>query len=383
MTMVTARPGSAAGPSPAALLRGWDTIEFWVGNARAAAHFLAAGFGFRPVAYAGPETGQRTTTSWVLEQSGVRLVVTAGLDPAGEVWQHVRAHGDGVRAVSFAVDDVDEAFGAAVARGATPLERPAARTDGDGEVITAAVTTYGDTIHRFTTRRHPSFAPGFTTEGLFSVDVGSPVGLLDIDHVVGNVQEGRLDDWVAFYEGVFGMHQLTHFDRDQISTEYSALRSTVMTNGAGITMPINEPAPGRKRSQIQEYLDAYAGPGVQHIALATADIVATVGELRSRGIRFLTPPATYYADAKTRVGEIGAELPWDELARLGILVDVEQPSAAAPGGYLLQVFTETFSDRPTLFFEVIQRHGARGFGEGNFKALFEAIEREQARRGNL
>jgi len=298
----------------------------------------------------------------------------------------------------------------------------------------------GDTTHRFTSRRHPAFAPGFTSEGLFSVEVGGPVGLHLVDHVVGNVQQGRLEDWVAFYETVFGFSELTHFDRDQISTEFSALRSTVVTDGRGITLPLNEPASGRRRSQIQEYLDAYAGPGVQHVALGTADIVATVAELRRRGIRFLTPPPAYYAMARARMGELGAHLPWDELARLGILVDREpagsggreqpagsggreepagsggreepagsggreepagsggreqpagsggreQPAGSGgreqPDGYLLQVFSETLGDRPTLFFEVIQREGAIGFGEGNFKALFEAVEREQARRGNL
>jgi 4-hydroxyphenylpyruvate dioxygenase len=363
--------------APASLLHGWDALELWVGNARAAAHLLAAGWGFRPVAYAGPETGVRDRASWVLEQGGVRLVLTADLSGDGEVARHVRVHGDGVRALSFAVDDVETAFRAAVRRGAVPVSGPSVAADADGEVVSAAVRTYGDTVHHFTNRRHAAFAPGFTTEGLFSVEVGSAVGLDAVDHVVGNVHEGRLEDWVAFYEAVFGFSQLTHFDRDQISTEFSALRSTVVTDGRGITLPLNEPAQGRRRSQIQEYLDAYAGPGVQHVALATTDIVATVSELRRRGIRFLTPPPAYYAMAKARMGDLGADLPWDELKRLGILVDRES------GGHLLQVFSETLGDRPTLFFEVIQREGATGFGEGNFKALFEAIEREQARRGNL
>ena len=363
--------------APATLLHGWDSLELWVGNARSAAHLLVAGWGFRTVAYAGPETGVRDRVSWVLEQGGVRLVVTAGLDRSSEVARHVLVHGDGVKALSFAVDDVEKAFQAAVRRGAVPVAGPQIAADVDGEVVSAAVRTYGDTDHRFTTRRHPAHAPGFTTEGLFSVELGGPVGIDLVDHVVGNVPQGRLEDWVAFYESVFGFAQMTHFDRDQISTEYSALRSTVMTNGQGITLPINEPATGLRRSQIQEYLDAYVGAGVQHVALATTDIVGTVGELRRRGIRFLTPPSSYYAMARARMGELGAELPWDELARLGILVDREA------GGYLLQVFSETLGDRPTLFFEVIQREGATGFGEGNFKALFEAIEREQARRGNL
>jgi 4-hydroxyphenylpyruvate dioxygenase len=366
-----------APPAPASLLRGWDSLELWVGNARAAAHLLAAGWGFRPVAYAGPETGLRDRASWVLQQGGVRLVVTASLSGDGEVARHVRTHGDGVKALSFAVDDVEAAFRAAVGRGAVPVVGPAAAADADGEVVTATVRAYGDTTHRFTSRHHPAFAPGFTAEGLFSVEVGDRVGLDLVDHVVGNVPEGRLEDWVAFYGSVFGFSELTHFDRDQISTEFSALRSTVVTDGRGITLPLNEPAQGRRRSQIQEYLDAYVGSGVQHVALRTDDIVASVAELRRRGIRFLTPPPAYYAGARARMDELGADLPWAELERLGILVDREST------GYLLQVFSETLGDRPTLFFEVIQREGANGFGEGNFKALFEAIEREQARRGNL
>jgi 4-hydroxyphenylpyruvate dioxygenase len=321
--------------------------------------------------------------------------VTAPLNGTGEIAEHVRVHGDGVHALSFAVDDVEAAFRSAVGRGATPLAAPAEQHDADGSVITASVATYGETVHTFTTRRHPTFGPGFTSEGLFSVGIGAPTKVDLIDHVVGNVEEGRLEDWVSFYETTFGFHEMTHFDRDQISTEFSALRSTVVTNGHGITMPVNEPAPGRKKSQIQEYLDAYVGPGVQHIALATEDIVGSVSALRDRGVRFLTPPATYYADARKRMDGLDADLPWADLARLGILVDREPAGSGgttapagsggttAADGYLLQVFTETFSDRPTLFFEVIQRHGATGFGEGNFKALFEAIEHEQARRGNL
>jgi 4-hydroxyphenylpyruvate dioxygenase len=362
---------------PASLLRGWDSVELWVGNARAAAHWLAAGFGFTPVAYAGPETGVRDRVSWVVQQGSIRFVLTAPLSGAGPIADHVRVHGDGVHALSFAVDDVEAAFHAAVRRGAIAVAHPEEDADRDGSVITASVATYGETIHTFTSRRHPAFGPGFTTEGLFASNVGDPTRVDMIDHIVGNVEEGRLEDWVSFYETTFGFHEMTHFDRDQISTEFSALRSTVVTNGGGITMPVNEPAQGRKKSQIQEYLDAYVGPGVQHIALATDDIVASVAALRERGVRFLTPPATYYADARKRMEGLDADLPWADLARLGILVDRES------GGYLLQVFTETFSDRPTLFFEVIQRHGATGFGEGNFKALFEAIEHEQARRGNL
>ena len=373
---------------PAELLSGWDHLELWVGNARAAAHWLVAGFGFTAIAYAGPETGVRDRVSWVLAQGDVRFVVTAGLDPGGRIADHVRRHGDGVHAISFAVDsgvDVATAFEAAVERGARALDEPREIGDGDGVVVTAAVAGYGDVVQRFTFRSHPRFAPGFSDEGLFSFGVGQPVGLTAIDHVVGNVEAGMLDTWVDTYRSTFGFTELTHFDRDQISTEFSALRSTVLTNrtsrpsgtGRAITMPINEPAEGRKRSQIQEYLDAQSSPGVQHIAFATDDIVASVAQLRGRGVRFLTPPASYYRDARVRMGDVGVDLPWADLSRLGILVDRDA------AGHLLQVFTETFGDRPTLFFEVIQRHGAEGFGEGNFKALFEAIEHEQARRGNL
>ncbi len=341
----------------------------WVGNARAAAQLFIGGFGFHCVAYAGPETGSRDRCSYVLQQGAVRLILTAGLDPGSEVWRHVQQHGDGVKALSFAVDDPAFVFDSLVARGATPVAAPSISRDDIGFVVTASVRTYGETVHHLTCRRHPVYAPGFTDEGLIRAD-GRSVGLRLVDHVVGNVPQGELDQWVEFYERVFGFRELTHFDRDQISTEYSALRSTVVTNGV-ITMPINEPAPGRKRSQIEEYLEAYHERGVQHIALRTDDIVTAVSEMRRRGIRFLEPPASYYDDDR------GLDLPWHQLAPLGILVDREGD------GYLLQVFTEPTGDRPTLFFEIIERHGATGFGEGNFKALFEAIEREQARRGNL
>ena len=364
--------------APAHLLTGWDTVELWVGNARAAAHWLAAGFGFAPVAYAGPETGVRDRASWLLEQGDVRFVVTAALTPDSEIAAHVRAHGDGVKRLCFSVPDVEDAFRAAVERGAHPVAAPDEERGDGGAVCTASVATYGDTVHTFVDRsRYDGFGPGFTTDGLFRPEVGEPTRLRAVDHVVGNVEEGVLDGWVRFYEDTFGFRQMTHFDRDQISTEYSALRSTVVWNGGPVVMPINEPAAGRRTSQIQEYLDSYGGPGVQHIAMATDDIVSSVAALRDRGVRFLTPPLNYYEDARRRMVGIDADLPWDDLARLGILVDRES------SGYLLQVFTETFGDRPTLFFEVIQREGATGFGEGNFKALFEAIEREQARRGNL
>lgn len=362
--------------APARLITGWDALELWVGNARTSAQFWVSTLGFTPVAYRGPETGSPDRVGWVLEQGATRVVLTAGLRPGDEVWDHVRAHGDGVRALSLATADVEAAYRAAVVRGARPVAEPAVEADGDGEVVRASVEGYGDTLHTFTSRRHPRFAPGWSDEGLIGGLPAQPVGLTGTDHVVGNVEQGRLDTWVGWYREVLGFEEMTHFDRDQISTEFSALRSTVMTNGP-VTMPLNEPAPGRKRSQIEEYLDAYHGPGVQHVALSTEDITASVDRLRRGGLRFLTPPASYYDDARRRMDGIGDDLPWDELARLGILVDREGD------GYLLQVFSEPIGDRPTLFLEVIERRGARGFGEGNFKALFEAIEREQARRGNL
>jgi 4-hydroxyphenylpyruvate dioxygenase len=362
--------------TPAALLTGWDCLELWVANARTTAAFFVSTLGFTCRAYRGPETGNRERVGYVLSQGDITVVVTAALTPGDEVWDHVRTHGDGVRALSMATEDVDAAYGAAVAHGAQPVAGPAEERDASGVVRRATIGGYGDTLHHFTDRRHRAWAPGWSTDGLIGAEEAGPVGLAGIDHVVGNVAEGDLDEWVAFYRRVFGFEELTHFDRDQISTEYSALRSTVMTNGA-ITMPLNEPAQGRKKSQIQEYLDAYHGPGVQHVAMATADIVTAVDRLRRRGLRFLTPPASYYHDARARMTGLGGDLAWDELARLGILVDREGD------GYLLQVFSEPIGDRPTLFLEVIERHGAEGFGEGNFKALFEAIEREQARRGNL
>jgi 4-hydroxyphenylpyruvate dioxygenase len=309
----------------------------------------------------------------------VRFVVTAGLGPDSEITRHVRLHGDGIRHLAWETDDAFAAASAAAAKGATVVAEPASVNGDAGSVTTAAIAAYGETRHLFVDRSGWSGAggwgPGFTADRLPGRPEGAPVGLTYIDHVVANVEEGRLDDWVAWYEEVLGFTQMRHFDADQISTRYSALRSTVMHNAAGVVMPINEPAPGLKKSQITEYLEAYRGPGIQHIALGTADIVESVAAMRSRGVRFLEMPAAYYEDAKVRVK--GYELPWDALRKLDIEVDVDS------GGYLLQIFTETVTDRPTIFVEIIQREGATGFGEGNFKALFEAIEREQARRGNL
>ena len=378
MRSVTAVADPAAVLAPASLLTGWDCLELWVANARTTAQFLVSTCGFTCRAYRGPETGDRSRVTFVLEQGDVRVVVTAALDPGDEVWEHVRTHGDGVRALSMATDDVDAAFTAAVGAGGVAVAAPADDGDERGTVRRATIAGYGETLHHFTHRSHPLWAPLFTSspERLIVGEGPGPVGLESIDHVVGNLPEGDLDEWVEFYRRVFGFEEMTHFDRDQISTEFSALRSTVMTNGR-ITMPLNEPAEGRKKSQIQEYLDAYHGPGVQHIALSTSAIVDSVDRLRRRGLRFLTPPESYYVDARARMAGIGDDLPWAELERLGILIDREGD------GYLLQVFSEPVGDRPTLFLEVIERHGATGFGEGNFKALFEAIEREQAKRGNL
>jgi 4-hydroxyphenylpyruvate dioxygenase len=368
---------TTAAPTVASHLRGWDHLEWWVGNARAVTAWLTSGFGFDVVAYAGPETGVSDRVSYLLAQGDIRFVVTAGLRPDSEVSRHVLRHGDGIRHLAWRVDDAVATATLAAAKGATVVADPA-RVNGDaGSVTTAAIATYGETRHLFVDRAgwQGVWGPGFRADRLPTRPAGDFVGLTSIDHVVGNVEQGRLDDWVAWYLDVLGFEEMRHFDADQISTPYSALRSTVVHNGAGIVMPINEPAPGLRKSQISEYLDAYGGPGVQHVALATSDIVSAVAAMRSRGVRFLSMPMAYYQDAKTRVS--GFDLPWSDLQHLDIEVDVDS------GGYLLQIFTETVTDRPTLFVEVIQREGATGFGEGNFKALFEAIEREQARRGNL
>ena len=365
-------------PAPSARLRGWDCIEFWVGNARATAGFLMSAFGFHCTGYAGPESGVREKASYVLQQGDIRLVVTGALTAGSPIAAHVRAHGDGVHDLAWLVDDARAAFETAVRRGARPVRAPWVESDADGELHLASVATYGETQHTFVDRtryRGSMLEPGYHTDNLPPEPAGDPVGLVAIDHVVGNVEQGRLDDWVHFYRDVMGFAEMVHFADDQISTEYSALMSTVVWDGTKIVMPLNEPADGRKKSQIQEYLETYDGPGVQHIALRTDDIVATVAALRQRGVRFMQVPDEYYADARRRLA--GVDLPWEELQRHNILVDRDED------GYLLQIFTETVTDRPTVFFEIIERHGAKGFGEGNFKALFEAIERDQARRGNL
>ena len=375
MTSIATSPAPA--PVNSALL-GWDAIELWVGNARAFAAFLSSAFGFEVTAYAGPETGCPDQASYVLEQGRIRFVVSAALGPDSPIAASVREHGDGVHDLAFAVPDARAAFDAAVAGGATPLAEPFAVGDDHGEVRMARIATYGETGHTFVDRSGYAgvYRPGYTAENLPPAAVGlRPVGLTAVDHVVGNVEQGALERWVDFYRSVLGFQRLRHFDDSQISTQYSALMSTVVWDGAQIVLPLNEPAEGRRKSQIEEYLETYRGPGVQHIALATDDIVASVASLRQRGLRFLEAPPTYYEDVRARLGHL--DLPWEDLRRLGILVDEE------PDGWLLQIFTETVTDRPTVFIEIIQRGGARGFGAGNFKALFEAIEREQARRGHL
>jgi 4-hydroxyphenylpyruvate dioxygenase len=375
--MSTVATSPATTKSAAELLRGWDRVEFWVGNARTTAQFFCSAFGFRVTAYAGPETGVADRASYVLEQNGIRFVVTAGLTADSPIATHVRMHGDGVRDLAWSVEDAGAAFASAVARGARVVEPPHELRDDNGVMTLASVATYGETVHTFVDRSGYTgvFAPGFTAENLPPVPQGPAVGLLKIDHVVGNIAKGTLATWIAFYEEVLGFRELIHYSEEQIRTEYSALMSTVVWNGDKIVMPLNEPADGRRKSQIQEYLDTYGGPGVQHIALRTEDIFATVRALRDRGVRFLNTPTSYYDDVRERLAHLN--LPWDVLSDLGVLVDEDQD------GYLLQIFTENISDRPTVFLEIIQREGCKGFGEGNFKALFEAIEREQARRGNL
>jgi 4-hydroxyphenylpyruvate dioxygenase len=358
-------------------LLGWDHVELWVGNAKQAAYFYEHALGFTRTAYSGPETGVRDRASYVLEQGDIRLVLTSALREDHEITRHHARHGDGVKDIALTVPDATEAYRQAVQRGASAVREPTRVEDDQGAVALAAIATYGDTIHTFVerSRYEGPFLPGFVSVSANGQPRGD-AGLKNIDHIVGNVELGRMDQWVEFYERVFEMTNILHFGDDQIQTEYSALMSKVMSDGEGkIKFPINEPAEGKRKSQIEEYIEFYNGAGAQHIALASEDIVATVEELKRRGVLFLETPDTYYEDAPDRVGEI--EEDFAELQEHKILVDRDED------GYLLQIFTKTAQDRPTLFFEVIERHGARGFGDGNFKALFEAIEREQALRGNL
>ncbi len=359
-------------------LRGIDHVEFWVGNARQASAYYRALWGFAPVAFAGLETRVRDRASYVMVQNDIRFVFTAPLTPDGEIAEHVREHGDGVHDIAFLVDDVDAAWRETTARGATGVLPPTEIDGGeDGVLRKASIRTYGETLHSFVDRGayHGVFAPGYRRVRTAAPAAGG-LSLLEVDHCVGNLGLGDMDRFVAFYRDVLGFSQLIHYDDKVIHTEYSALMSKVMTNGNGrIKFPINEPATGKKKSQIQEYLDWYRGPGCQHIALRTEDIVGTVRRLRENGVEFLGLPHEYYATLGDRVGDVG--VPLETLEELGIEADRDEE------GYLLQIFTRPVQDRPTFFFEIIERHGSRGFGVGNFKALFEAIEREQAKRGNL
>ncbi len=358
-------------------INGTDYVEFYCGNAKQSAHFYRSAFGFQLVAYCGPETGVRDRASYVLQQGKIRLVLTTAMHPDHPVSEHVKQHGDGVRDIALWVDDAESAYNETTKRGARGVLEPAVFRDEFGEVKKSAIAIYGDTIHTFVERKNYSgvFMPGYKPiEG--PDRVSRPVGVKYIDHMVGNVGWGQMNVWVKFYEDVMGFRMFKHFDDKDISTEYSALMSKVMTNGnERIKFPINEPAHGKRKSQIEEYLDFYHGPGVQHIAMATDNIIDTVTRLRDQGVEFLRVPNTYYQDLTARVGKI--DEPIDELGKLGILVDRDDE------GYMLQIFTKPVEDRPTLFYEIIQRKGSRSFGKGNFKALFEAIEREQALRGNL
>ncbi|MGI8744740.1 MAG: 4-hydroxyphenylpyruvate dioxygenase [Bryobacteraceae bacterium] len=358
-------------------LNGTDYIEFYVGNAKQAAHFYRSAFGMTLAAYRGPETGVRDRTSYLVQQNKIRFVLTTPLQPDGPISEHIRLHGDGVREIALWVDDAESAYAETTKRGARGVQPPVLLKDDHGEVRYSAIAAYGDTIHGFVERSGYKgiFLPGF--QPVESEDlVSRPVGLLHVDHMVGNVGWNQMNAWVDFYRDVMGFQLYQHFDDSDISTEYSALMSKVMANGNGrVKFPINEPAEGRRKSQIEEYLEFYRGPGVQHIAMATGNIIETVGKLRAQGIEFLRVPNTYYAGLEQRCGKI--DEPVEELANLGILVDRDDE------GYMLQIFTKPVEDRPTLFFEIIQRKGSRSFGKGNFKALFEAIEREQALRGNL
>ena len=355
---------------------GTDHVEFYVGNAKQAAYYYQSAFGFELIAYAGPETGVRDRTSYVLQQGKIRLVLTASLNPDSEIAKHVHLHGDGVKVLALWVDDAEKAYYETMSRGAKSAFEPKRLTDEFGEVVVSAIHTYGDTIHTFVERKNykGAFMPGY--QPAKSTMQVTPIGLKYIDHCVGNVELGKMNEWVKFYENVMGFKLLVTFDDKDISTEYTALMSKVVSNGTGyIKFPINEPAEGRKKSQIEEYIEFYRGAGVQHIAVATDDIIHTVSELRRRGVDFLYVPDNYYDDLYDRVGKIDEDV--KKLKELNILVDRDDE------GYLLQIFTKPVEDRPTLFYEIIQRRGATSFGKGNFKALFEAIEREQELRGNL
>jgi 4-hydroxyphenylpyruvate dioxygenase len=357
-------------------LNGTDYIEFYVGNAKQAAHYYKTAFGYQSLAYAGPETGLKDRVSYVLQQGKVRLMLTTALSSKHEIAEHVKAHGDGVKILALAVDDAYKSYEETIKRGAKSYVAPYTLQDENGEVKISGIYTYGETVHLFVERKNYKgiFMPGFRKwESAYNP---SDVGLLYVDHCVGNVGWNRMNDTVKWYEEVMGFTNILSFDDTQITTEYSALMSKVMSNGNGyVKFPINEPAEGKKKSQIEEYINFYEGEGVQHIAIATSDIITTVRALKARGVEFLDTPNAYYDDLLDRVGKIDESI--EPLRELKILVDRDEE------GYLLQIFTKPVEDRPTLFYEIIQRKGAKSFGAGNFKALFESIEREQASRGNL
>jgi 4-hydroxyphenylpyruvate dioxygenase len=356
-------------------LNGIHHVELYVGNALQSAYYYAHAFGFRRVAYRGLETGTRELTSHVLQQGRIRLVLTGALHSDSPIAAHHHKHGDGVKDIALSVPSVDHAYREATSRGAEAIVEPHEASDEHGTVRLATIRTYGETLHTFIERGGYDgvFLPGYEAVEDGTTDSGM---LLALDHIVGNVELGAMETWVKYYEDVFGMTEMIHFSDEDISTEYSALMSKVVSDGKGLVkFPINEPAEAKRKSQIDEYLEFYEGPGAQHLAVATRDIIGTVAEMRRRGVEFLTIPPAYYEDVPTRVPEVAEQLV--DLREQGILVDRDDE------GYLLQIFTKPVGDRPTMFFEVIERHGARGFGDGNFKALFEAIEREQERRGNL
>jgi len=357
-------------------LQGTDYIEFYVGNAKQAAHFYKTVFGFQSLAYSGPETGTKERVSYAIRQNKLTFLLTTPLRSGNAIADHIAKHGDGVKAIALKVEDATSAWEETTSRGGKSFLEPMTLTDGDGQIVMSGIHTYGDTVHLFIEREnyHGVFMPGFRPRE--SAHNPADTGLLYVDHCVGNVGWNQMNPWVKFYEDVMGFRNILTFDDKDISTEYSALMSKVMSNGNGyVKFPINEPAEGKKKSQVEEYLDFYDGEGVQHVAIATKNIVKTVTELQKRGLEFLNIPSTYYETVLDRVGRIDEDL--EPLARLGILVDRDDE------GYLLQIFTKPVEDRPTLFFEIIQRKGAKSFGKGNFKALFEALEREQEARGNL
>jgi 4-hydroxyphenylpyruvate dioxygenase len=357
-------------------LHGTDYVELYVGNAKQSAHYYKTAFGFQDYAYAGPETGVKDKVSYVLIQNKMRLMLTTPLKSDHPISEHIRKHGDGVKVLALMVDDAYDAFEQTTSRGGKPYLEPTTVTDADGEIRMSGIHTYGEVVHLFIERKNynGTFMPGFKAHKTNYNP--TPVGLKYVDHCVGNVDWNQMNPWVAFYENVMGFKNILSFDDNDISTEYSALMSKVMSNGNGyVKFPINEPAEGKKKSQVEEYLDFYEGEGVQHIAIATDNIVETVTTLQSRGVEFLTIPTSYYDELEARVGKIEEDI--EPLKQLGILVDRDDE------GYLLQIFTKPVEDRPTMFYEIIQRKGAKSFGKGNFKALFESIEREQALRGNL